>query len=278
MRILVTGAGGLIGSHLVQALAQTEHQVIALDRRINPQRPGAEHVQVCDVTQMDALLPHCQGVDVIVHLPIRYIWTNPDLTEGLLGNLALDATVMEAGQRAGVPRFIYASSVHAINATSPQRQVLDNVPAYLPLDGNMPYCPGNPYGLSKCVGEQALRLLHLNTGLPSVSFRLPYVLTESTFEHIRNGTMQVEPSTSGFAWAALHVRDTVTLLHRAIDCPLDGCRRYFPAGYMTALGLSAQDTIRRHLPHVPLRMPLEQIESIADLRPLRKDLQWEPTA
>lgn len=67
MRILVTGAGGFLGRHLVAELGP-RHEVVALTRRPPPpELEGAARWVTCDLRELDAaLLP--DHVDAVVHL------------------------------------------------------------------------------------------------------------------------------------------------------------------------------------------------------------------
>lgn len=72
MRILVTGAAGFIGSHVVDRLVADAHEVVALDRRgpaedpDGRRNPGALWV-VGDVRDPDVWLEHARGADGISH-------------------------------------------------------------------------------------------------------------------------------------------------------------------------------------------------------------------
>ena len=76
--ILVTGAGGFVGSHLVPALVGAGHRVVALSRteasgqrvldRLAPGDRTSVEVLVADVTKPASLPPTLTGVDAVVHL------------------------------------------------------------------------------------------------------------------------------------------------------------------------------------------------------------------
>jgi Nucleoside-diphosphate-sugar epimerases len=76
--ILVTGASGFVGSHLVPSLLAAGHQVVALARTPTAgetvvgrlpaaQRPTVE-IRIGDVNRPDTLAPALAGVDAVVHL------------------------------------------------------------------------------------------------------------------------------------------------------------------------------------------------------------------
>jgi len=76
--ILVTGAGGFVGSHLVPALIASGHRVVALARtreggervieRLTAPARDAVEIRLGDVTRPETLGPALSGVDAVVHL------------------------------------------------------------------------------------------------------------------------------------------------------------------------------------------------------------------
>jgi nucleoside-diphosphate-sugar epimerase len=161
VRYLVTGATGLVGSHLVDALLERgetvralvfePEAVEALRRRGVDVRPGdltASTDLAGAVDAVDAVV-HCAGV---VHLAAQRdeLWAvNVEGTERLLA--------AAAGARS--PRFVYISSVGVYGHASP------------PVAEDAPKQPVGAYAESKWAAEQAVWRWHAEHGLPAVALR-----------------------------------------------------------------------------------------------------------
>ena len=109
MRVLVTGAAGFIGRHLVPRLA-AEHDVVALVRRAPVEPLGAAQVLVADLTdhRLEDLLPG--EIDGIIHLAQGYLTFPEHAREIFEVNAGSTQRLVEWARRKGVRRFILASS------------------------------------------------------------------------------------------------------------------------------------------------------------------------
>ncbi|MHB8576615.1 MAG: NAD-dependent epimerase/dehydratase family protein [Dehalococcoidia bacterium] len=118
MRVLVTGATGLVGSHVVTALGAAGHHVRALVRPASDQRAlrnsGAE-VFIGDVTDQDSLAPAVVGCDAVVHTAALVSDWAPWEQYFLVG-VRGTRNVLDAAVRAGVKRFVHLSSIAVYGA------------------------------------------------------------------------------------------------------------------------------------------------------------------
>ncbi len=153
MKILVTGGAGFVGSHLVDALVARGDEVIVVDHhkrdKVRYPNAGATYYNVdfADPAVDDILIN--EQPDAVVHLAAQISVTHSiahpvdDAQKNIVDSLGF---LSKAAQRAGVKRFVFASSGGAIygdHAIRPTPLVHDTL-------------PGTPYGIGKQMFEHYL--------------------------------------------------------------------------------------------------------------------------
>src|SRR5262245_56620962 len=109
MRIVVTGAGGVVGRIISRRLARAGHDVTAIYRKSRPQelllepRVNLLQLDLRDIKQLPAIdgLEHC-AADVPASCP--------DEEELFRSNVDATRALFAAARAAGVKRIIYCSS------------------------------------------------------------------------------------------------------------------------------------------------------------------------
>jgi nucleoside-diphosphate-sugar epimerase len=114
MRLLVTGATGFIGGHLVRHLVSQGHHVRALARPVSKSADlvdaGVE-VVMADITEPDSVRVAMEDVEIVYHLAaVRQSWGAPESIY-LKVNVEGTHNLLQAAAEVGVQRFIHCSSV-----------------------------------------------------------------------------------------------------------------------------------------------------------------------
>ncbi len=113
MKILVIGAKGFIGKHLIHRLARTHHEILCMDLTSSQtkifQELGAVFIQG-DVTNKASILEGISGCDWVVHLANIYSFWEPDNRIYRDVNIQGTQNVMECVLEAGVTKVIHMST------------------------------------------------------------------------------------------------------------------------------------------------------------------------
>jgi UDP-glucuronate 4-epimerase len=171
-RLLVTGAAGFIGSHLIEALAAQGDELIGVDNfdpfypRAMKERNLAEMGRVAkfsfqeqDILDVAALRERLTPDTVIVHLAAK-AGVRPSLADPVgyaRANVTGTAAVLEAARQAGVSRIVFGSSSSVYGDSTP-----------MPFrEDAMAVAPISPYAATKRAAE-----LLLSSVAPSFGFRV----------------------------------------------------------------------------------------------------------
>lgn len=167
MHTLITGGAGFIGSHTARLLLDRGHQVTVLDNLSSGKRENLpDHARlrlvVGDITDPAAVADALTGADRVLHLAaqVSVAASVEDPIRSCRDNLLGFITVLDGARRAGVGRFVYASSAAVYGQ-----------PAELPLRETSATAPASPYGLEKLVNDQYAALYRELHGLSSLGMR-----------------------------------------------------------------------------------------------------------
>ena len=154
-RVIITGANGFVGRHLVNALNGMDSSVTLL-KDIN-----GNSLDIRKKNLIKSSLDYLSDVDVIYHLAaiasVNSSYENPHDTyeTNVLGTL----NILELCRLYDINKIVYASSY------------VYGKPNYLPIDENHMTNPTNPYSRSKLIGEELCKSYHDDFGIECIVLR-----------------------------------------------------------------------------------------------------------
>lgn len=209
-RILVTGMSGLIGGMAGRKLAE-KYEVRALNRRAVQ---GVETFQA-DITDLEAIRPAFEGVDIVVHMA-AYLG-NSNAAQQISVNVGGTYNVFEAAREAGVWRIVFGSS-GAVMANyerdEPYKAMVEaryqDIPETIPMLTHLsPVRPNSLYGCAKVWGEALGRYYSEEYGISVLCIRLGRVVQED------------KPRDARHAAVYLSHKDTTQIIERCVEAPED---------------------------------------------------------
>jgi len=281
--VLVTGGGGFIGSHLVEALLQKGCVVRIIDNfttgKFQQIHTSAELIKA-DIREPSAIAEAFHGVDCVFHVAAlpRVPLSIENPLETHMVNVVGALNVLLAARNAGVKRVIYSSSSSVYG-----NQV------QLPLSEEMKPNPLNPYALQKLAAEQYTGLFHRLFGMETLALRYfnvfgPRMATEGAYVTVISAFLRARcaglpltihgdgKQTRDFT----HVRDVVRANLLAMDATIaDGRAINIGQGRNVSINWIAERIGGPRI-HLPAR-PGDARDTLADNRRAREVLGWRPS-
>lgn len=172
-RILVTGAGGFIGSHLVEELVKTDNEVVAFIKYNGRNDWGnlervdkhiLDHVEVAmgDISDPYFVNNAVKRADVVFHLaaligiPYSYVAPESYVRVNVSGTL----NILQACRANGVGKLIHTSTSETYGTA-----------VYAPIDEKHPMQAQSPYSASKMAADKLVESFYLSFNLPVVTIR-----------------------------------------------------------------------------------------------------------
>jgi dTDP-glucose 4,6-dehydratase len=172
-RVLVTGGGGFIGSHVTEKLVSTGMQVRSFVRYNSRNdwgmleflpKPvkGAIEIMTGDLKDPDAVEEAVSGCSMVIHLAalvsIPYSYVHP--LDFIQTNVVGTSHLLNSALRNGVEKFIHTSTSEVYGSAR-----------YTPIDELHPLQGQSPYSASKIGADKLAESYHRAFGLPVITLR-----------------------------------------------------------------------------------------------------------
>jgi nucleoside-diphosphate-sugar epimerase len=222
-RIVVTGASGFVGRHLLDALKE-EYQILAMARRSQLRCGAPFHDNISwfqvDIAEREGLaqafraIRKTGGADSVIHLAGHYDFTGENHQEYWRTNVDGMRNLLEECAMLKLRRFVFASSVAACNFPPAGQTITESSPP----DGE------HIYSKTKKIGEQMLA--EYDDRIPSCIVRLAalfsdwceypplYFFLDTWLSNAWNSRVLGGRGASAIPY--LHVRDAISFLRRTL--------------------------------------------------------------
>ena len=295
-KVLVTGAGGFIGSHLSELLARAGASVRAFVRYksrgdhgwledADPEVAAAIEVFRGDLANPEAVAAAMGGCEAVFHLgaliPIPYSYRHP--REFVTANVEGTLNVLEAARREEPARIVHTSTSEVYGTAQT-----------VPIDERHPLHPQSPYAATKVAADQLALSFQRSFGTPVVIARpfntygprqsaravIPTIITQALARDV------IELGATSPTRDFLYVEDTASGIIRCAEAEsVDGEVINLGTGTETSISKVASLVLRMLDRDVPveldeerLRPPDSEVERlVADTRKAKELLGWEPS-
>ena len=286
MKSLITGGAGFIGSNLVDQLVKKGHQIIVLDNlstghlsNLNQVKKKIKFVNIDISRSGNSIYKYFKGVDWVFHIagladmlpsilnPNKYFQSN------VVGTL----NVLSASKMANVKKFVYAASASCYGD-----------PEQYPTNEKSKIDPKYPYALTKFLGEELVMHWAQVYNMPNISLRFfnaygPRSRTTGAYgavfgvflaQKLANKPLTIVGSgqqTRDF----IHVYDLVNAIFLVSKKKnIRGEIFNIGSGKETSVNKIAKIIGGKKI-NVPKR-PGEPDRSLADIKKIKKKLNWKP--
>ena len=276
MKILITGAAGLIGKEVTKGLVAAGYDVLATDLVKDDLSP-AQNFVVGDLVSADFISQldfHC---DAIVHLgsiPRPGIASDETvLHNNVMGTYHVFASAVEKK----VPLVIYASSlsIYGFAWSGPWTS-----PEYVPVDEKHPLHHFESYALSKEVNERSADMWANRSETAFVGLRFPHTHTNLVFaemaQKMREEDKAILEQGAKIFWAYLDLRDAVQGVLTVIEKGAKGSKTYNFAAPDTYAPRPTRELMAEFHPTSKIDSSISGYDSIIDCSEWHADFGYEP--
>lgn len=276
MKILVTGAAGLIGSEIVTSLVSAGHEVVATDR-VRIDAPPSVTTVIGDLTSADFIAQLDFSCDAVIHMG-SVPSPRHDIDALVLQNNVMGSyQIFAAAVAKKVPLVIYASSlsIYGTAWSDPWTS-----PEYAPFDEEHPLHHFESYALSKEVNERSADMWANRSETAFVGLRFPHCHNAQVFadfaQKMRDGDEETTKIGAKILWCYLDLRDAAEAILVILNKGAKGSVTYNLAAPDTFAPKPTLEMLAQYHPTTEVVGPLPGYTSILDCSRWLTDYGYKP--
>lgn len=237
MKIFITGGTGFIGKQVLNQLNNTQHQLVCLVRKTNPDKEKLQNAGIDvvegDIRDKTSILQGMKGCDCLINMASIYSFWEPD--NSVFKSVNVDGTrnVMESALETNISKVVHISTVGIFGKPSDVPIVEKSNPGPVRF---------SRYFQTKFEGERIAWELYKNNGLPLVVVYPCAVLgagdPKASGAYVSRLINKRLPSTvfknSILTW--VHVNDVALGIIKATEKPNNIGERYIIGKHQLSLG------------------------------------------
>jgi len=288
-KVIVTGGAGFIGSHLVDALVDQNHQVIVIDDFSTGSKKNLEKnktkIKILEIPlSIEKLLKKIPklliGTDYIFHLAAlpRIERSIEDPIGTHQANVEGTLVALELSRILKVKKFIFASSSSVYG-----------IQKRIPLNETLTPNPQNPYAYQKLMGEYYCQIYSQNHNLEIIVFRLfnvygPRMFSKGSYKLVFTKWIdQIKNGAPLTIYGSGHQTRDFTYISDVVRGFIFGINTQLKKTYdVINLGGGKEKSIidmaklfKKDMQYLPSR-PYEEKFKEADISKAKKLLKWNP--
>lgn len=244
-RILITGAAGRIGRVATAHLAGLGAAVTAMSLDGDAVE-GADRVVAGDTRSPNDVARALADVDAVVHLAALAHRDIAPAYDVYSTNVVSTFAVLTQAAERGIRRAVVAGSINRYGL--PQGVDPAALPAYLPLDTDIPADVSDWYSLSKLNDENTSRMVWRRWGMDVVTLRLPHTNTRDVLERMSAQLADDPRPALTEGWSYLDVRDAAAAIGQGLTAEVRGAHAFYLAAPTTIVPYRTDDLLDRYAP------------------------------